>query len=285
MLIVGDIGGTKANLALIEDGRIVKEDKFLCEHFQDFSEILEKFIDRPVQRACLALAGPVEDRMCQMTNLSWKIDAAALEKRHKIPRVDLLNDLEAAGWGLRRLGPQDLETLNVGRKQSGNQAILAAGTGLGMAGLYWDGKRHHPFASEGGHADFAPRDAQERELWQYLHEKFGHVSVEHVVSGMGVKQLYNFRGNQSPEVLEWFATLYGAAAGNVALQFLTRGGLYLAGGIAPKIVKELQNGGFMKAFVDKGRFESLLKQIPVHVVLNESLPLLGAWEYGLQASD
>ena len=156
MLVVGDIGGTKANLALIENDRIVNEDKFLCEQFQDFSEILEKFIDRPVQRACLALAGPVEDRACQMTNLTWKIDAAELEKRHKIPRVDLLNDLEAAGWGLRRLGPQDLVTLNVGQKQFGNQAILAAGTGLGMAGLYWDGKCE-PGKPEGGRERAEPR--------------------------------------------------------------------------------------------------------------------------------
>jgi glucokinase len=238
-----------------------------------------------------------------MTNLNWDIDADQIEKEHPITHVHLINDLVAAGEGLKRLKAEDIFTLNAGVKESGNRAIVAAGTGLGIGGLYWDGKSHLPFASEGGHVDFAPRDAKERQLWDYLHKKYGHVSLERIISGSGLEHLYWFlvesgkhkkvlQGEEisrqiveSPEcreVVQWFASLYGAAAGNVALQFLSQGGLYLAGGIAPRTLKVLKQGEFMKAFVDKGRFQELLKKIPVHVVLNESLSLLGALEHCLK---
>lgn len=306
MFLIGDIGGTKVHLAFFDKDRLVKEEKFPSRHAYGLDEILEKFIDSPIEKSCFAIAGPVRDRKCRMTNLSWEVDADQLEKRHRIPKVDLINDLEAAGWGIRRLKPQDIFTLNEGIQQPGNQAVVAAGTGLGIAGLYWDGKAHFPFASEGGHADFAPHDASDKQLWDYLHKKYGHVSLERVVSGPGLEHLYWFlvekekhstvlQGEEMPkliveqglsgqsalcqEVLRWFSTLYGAAAGNISLQFLSHGGLYLAGGIAPKILKVLKQGEFMKAFVDKGRFKELLSQIPVHAVLNESLPLLGALAY------
>lgn len=306
MFLIGDIGGTKVHLAFFDKDRLVKEEKFPSRHAHDLSEILEKFIDSPVEKACFAIAGPVHGRKCRMTNLSWEIDADQLEKRHRISKVDLINDLEGAAWGIRRLKPQDIFTLNTGAKQSGNQAVVAAGTGLGVAGLYWDGKSHSPFPSEGGHADFAPHDAADKQLWDYLHKKYGHVSLERVVSGQGLEHLYWFliekgkhetvlQGEEIPkliieqglsgksaicqEALRWFSALYGAAAGNTALQFLPHGGLYLAGGIAPKILKVLQQGEFMKAFADKGRLQELLGKIPVHIVLNESLPLLGAFEY------
>jgi glucokinase len=306
MLLVGDIGGTKAHLAFFEKDHLVKEEIFPSSRFRNLSEIIEKFLDRPVEKACLALAGPVHDRKCRMTNVAWEIDAGELEKRHRISSVHLMNDLEAASWGLCRLKPQDLVTLNVGSKQQGNQAVIAAGTGLGVGGLYWDGKRHLPFPSEGGHVEFGPRNGFDKQFWDYLHKKYGHVSVERVVSGPGIEHLYWFlvetgkhkkhlEGEELPrliiedglagkspvcqEVLRWFVSFYGAASGNIALQFLCRGGLYLAGGIAPKIIKLLEQEEFMKAFVDKGRFQKLLEQIPVHVVLNESLQLLGALEY------
>lgn len=280
MWLIGDVGGTKVHLALVKDDQIIKEEKFWTSHFHSLSEILDKFLDAPVQKGCLAVAGPVTNRQCQMTNTDWRIDANHLEKQHQIPQVALLNDLLAAGWGLNRLKPQDLVTLNRGKRGPGNQAIVSAGTGLGIVGLYWDGKHHYPFASEGGHADFAPRNETEKKFWNHLHQQFGHVSIERAVSGKGFEHLCNFlrKDAQDPIVLTQFASLYGAVAGNVALQFLTTGGLYLAGGMPPKLLKTLQEGDFMNAFLDKGRFQTLLTNIPVEVVLNESLPLLGAWE-------
>lgn len=305
MYLIGDIGGTKVHLAYFDQDRLIKEEKFPSRHASSLDEILEKFIDAPVEKSCLAIAGPIRGRKVRMTNLSWEIDADQLEKKHRISKVDLINDVEASGWGIRSLKPQDLLTLNRGGSQPGNRAVIAAGTGLGISGLYWDGKEHLPFASEGGHIDFAPRDAADKQLWDYLHKKYGHVSLERVVSGPGLEHLYWFlvekgkaksllEGEEIPklvverglagdslcqEVLRWFATLYGSAAGNIALQFLSHGGVYLAGGIAPKMAKVLQQGEFLKAFVDKGRMQEVLQQIPVHVVLNESLPLMGALEY------
>lgn len=298
MYLVGDIGGTKVHLAYFEKDRLVKEEKFLSRQFGNFNEILKKFSDQPVEKGCFAIAGPTDGRTCRMTNLKWDIDAAQLEKEFRISNIKLVNDLVASGWGLKRLQPSDFFTLNEGAKKSGNQAILAAGTGLGIGGVCWDGKEMIPFASEGGHADFAPHGIPERQLWDYLHKKYGHVSIERVVSGQGLEHLYWFLVEKgkikkvfedeeipqqiiekgSSDILEWFASLYGTVAGNIALQFLSEGGVYLAGGISPKILPVLNKGGFMKAFVDKGRFQELLQKIPVHVVLNQSLPLLGALE-------
>jgi glucokinase len=303
MFLIGDIGGTKVHLALVEDGRFVKEEKFPSRHFDSLSEVMGKFLDKPVEKACFTIAGPVSGRQCKMTNLHWEIDAAELEKTHRIGKVVLLNDLEASGWGIKRLKPADLVTLNKGVKQDGNQVVVAAGTGFGVAGLYWDGKRHHPFATEGGHSDFGFQT--DLPFCEYLRKKYGHVSVERVVSGPGLEHLYwflvetgkhknIFEGEEIPrliveqglsgksplcqEALGQFAAFYGAAAGNAALQYLSRGGIYLAGGLAPRIVKVLQQGEFMRAFSAKGRFQELLLQMPVHIVLNEALPLLGALE-------
>jgi len=309
MYLVGDIGGTKVHLAYFDQDRLVKEEKFPSQHYDNLNEILKKFIDQPAEKSCLAIAGPIDGRKCRMTNLNWDIDADQIGKQHRIGSVHLINDLVAAGWGLKRLQPKDLFTLNAGINRSGNQAIVAAGTGLGVGGLCWNGKDHVPFASEGGHVDFAPQGAKERQFWDYLHKKYGHVSIERVISGPGLEHLYWFlvesgkhkkvlQGEEISrqiiesagesavcgEVLRWFASLYGAAAGNIALQFLSEGGLYLAGGIAPKILSVLKQPEFMKAFVDKGRFKELLQKIPVHVVLNENLPLLGALEHCLKVT-
>lgn len=304
MYLIGDIGGTKVHLAYYDHDHVVKEEKFPSRHYKSFDEILKKFVDRPADKSYLALAGPIQNRKCHMTNLRWEIDADQIEKEYRISKVHLINDLVAAGYGLKHLKPVDTVTLNEGVKVSGNQAIIAAGTGLGMGGLFWDGKNHLPLASEGGHADFAPLSPSEKQLWDYLHKKYGHVSIERVVSGPGLEHLYWFlveRGKHKgligedipkqvieqglsgqskicQEALQWFASLYGAAAGNTALQFLSVGGIYLSGGIAPKILPVLKQGEFMKAFTDKGRFQELLEKIPVHVILNESLPLLGALE-------
>ncbi len=309
MYLVGDIGGTKVHLAYYEHDHVVKEEKFSSNQYNSFYEILKKFVDRPADKSYLALAGPIHDRKCHMTNLNWDIDADRIEKEHRVSKVHLINDIVAAGCGLKRLKSKDIFTLNEGTKASGNQAIISAGTGLGIGGLCWDGKKHLSLASEGGHGDFAPRAPVENQLWDYLHKKYGHVSVERVVSGPGLEHLYWFlveRGKHAKgligedipkqvieqglsdqskvcqEALQWFASLYGAAAGNVALQFLSVGGIYLAGGIAPKVLPVLKQAEFMKAFTDKGRFQELLQKIPVHVVLNESLPLLGALELCLR---
>jgi glucokinase len=309
MFLIGDIGGTKVHLAYYDQDRVVKEEKFPSRNYNSFYEILQKFVDRPADKSYLALAGPIRDRKCQMTNLDWEIDADRIEKEYPVSKVHLINDLVAAGCGLKQLKPKDIFTLNEGVKVSGNQAIIAAGTGLGIGGLCWDGKNHLPLASEGGHVDFAPRSPSDKQLWDYLHKKYGHVSVERVVSGPGLEHLYWFLvekgrckkrliGEDIPkqvieqglsgeskicqDALQWFSSLYGAAAGNTALQFLSVGGIYLAGGIAPKVLSVLKQGEFMRAFIDKGRFQELLEKIPVHVVLNESLTLLGALELCLK---
>ncbi|HEX2580296.1 MAG TPA: glucokinase [Rhabdochlamydiaceae bacterium] len=305
MFLIGDIGGTKAHLAYYDHDRLVKEEKFPSRHYNSFDEILKKFVDRPADKSYFALAGPIHNRKCHMTNLPWEIDADRIEKEFRVSEVHLINDLVAAGWGLKRLQLNDLFTLNSGEKISGNQAIVSIGTGLGMGGLCWDGKKQYPFASEGGHADFAPQGAIERQLWDYLHKKYDHVSIERVLSGPGLEHIFWFLVEKSKhknglaeeeiskqvieqglsgqskicmEALQWFASLYGAAAGNAALQFLSIGGLYLAGGIASRILPVLKQGEFMKSFINKGRFQQLLEKIPVYVVLNENLPLLGALE-------
>lgn len=304
MLLVGDIGGTKTHLALYEGTRLIKDEIFQSRHFKTLDEILRQFLDRPIEKCCLAIAGPIQNQTAKLTNLPWEIDRKKLETTLATSRIHLLNDLEATAWGIKNLKKEDLVSLNPGIKQSGNQAVVAAGTGLGIAGLWWDGKSHHPFATEGGHADFGPRTPEQFELWNYLHKKYGHVSIERVVSGQGLEHLYWFlaekkrwkspySGEDLPkhilenastselcgEVLTEFCSMYGAIAGNTAVQFLATGGIYLAGGIAPKMLSHLQKGEFMRAFGDKGRMKELVLQIPVYVVLNEKLPLMGALVY------
>ncbi len=289
--LVGDVGGTKVHLALYENDHCIKEEKFPSKHFHSLSEIVDEFLDQKVSQACFAIAGPVRDQTCKMTNLNWTIEVNKISK--KIEQAYLLNDMEAAGLGLPLLKPTELVTLNHGSVQKGTQVIIAAGTGLGIGVVLPNG---HTLSTEAGHVDFAPRDLQDRQLWDYLHKKYGHVSVERVVSGPGLEHLYWFlvekknsenilEGEEIPklivehdckEVLLWFASLYGAAVGNVALQYLALGGVYIAGGVAPKILKYLQGQEFMRGYLDKGRFAELLSQIPIYVVLNEQLPLLGA---------
>lgn len=298
MYLSGDIGGTKTHLALFDGKKIVREEKYLSHEFSSLENILQKFGIEKVERACFGVAGPVQEGKSHVTNLPWKIDAKAISSSFKIPHVWLINDLEALAWGVGVLPENDFATLNVGKLKKGNRAVIAAGTGLGQAGLYWDGKKHHPFACEGGHADFAPRDAKEVEFWSYLHKKYGHVSYERVISGPGIEHLYWFllekkvireklqgedlprliAQKKTPEVLEWFASLYGGESGNLALKFLAVGGIFIGGGIAPHILPFLKKE-FMHAFTNKGRFQEMLSEIPVKVVLNEKAALLGAAEY------
>jgi glucokinase len=320
MILAGDIGATNTRLALFEEGReLVKlaEGHFLSKNYPNLLPIVKTFLNQhnkpAVSTAAFGIAGPVRDGKCRATNLPWFVDAKALEHDLKIAPITLLNDLEANAWGLRVLHPHDVYLLHAGEpKLSGNAALIAAGTGLGEAGLYWDGREHRPFACEGGHTDFGPRDDKEIELLRYLRKIYGHVSYERIISGPGLYHLYQFliasgREAADPEVqkemtqrdpaavisdygrqnrdhacvhaIDWFISLYGGETGNLALKILALGGVYIGGKIATIMLEKIKEGGFVKAFLDKGRFEPLLRTISVRVVLNEDSPLLGAAEY------
>ncbi|MBS3905196.1 MAG: glucokinase [Simkania sp.] len=321
MLIAGDIGGTKTHLALYENERgktPVFEKKFSSREYPGLTEIVQEFLNMSklnvslVDRACFGVAGPVVDRQCKTTNLPWMIDGAALEFSLNIAKVGVINDLESNAYGLHMLEEDEFLTIHAGQKKTGNQALLAAGTGLGEACLYWDGKGYHPFACEGGHSDFAPRDELEMELLRYLKKQFGHVSYERVLSGSGLYQLYRFLIDMQLEketaemrqkfatidppqvitqaaiegtchvcirVVRWFLSIYGSEAGNVALKFLSLGGVYIGGGIAPRLKEFIGKGEFLRGFTDKGRFRPLLEEMTIKIVLNDNAALLGALRY------
>lgn len=317
MILAGDIGGTHTRLAIFEDGEKLVERKFLSRNYSGLEKIVSEFLSeekKQVSKACFGVAGVVKEGRCKATNLPWIIDARLLSENLHIPSVVLLNDLEANAYGVKQLKSDQLFLIQPGSSdQVGNQALISAGTGLGEAGLFWDGHFHHPFACEGGHTDFAPRNELEVELFFYLKKSFQHISYERVVSGPGIFLLYRFlieTNRESPSLeleeemskrdpsfvisewalkgknsacvraLDWFISLYGAEAGNLALKFLSLGGLFIGGGIAPAIKEKLKNGPFLASFLDKGRFKSLLESIPIWVVLNEETALLGAAAYG-----
>lgn len=315
-ILCADVGGTKTRIALCEsDGvqvRIHAEQDYPSAAFSNLEAPLKQFLAQghhPFDGACFALAGPVQDQRCSTTNLPWTLDARSLADHLGIDRVLLLNDLEAAAWGIGALDPLDLFPLQTGASHPlGNASIIAAGTGLGEAGLYWDGIRHRPFASEGGHADFAPSDEREFKLHQHLADRLGHVSWEDVVSGPGIDRIHTFlcayRHTPPPldcaaqcspdpaaaiahaaiagtcplcqETLGLFLTLLGREAGNHALKLMATGGVYIAGGIAPKLLDLLRGPAFLRGFLAKGPMEPLMRRMPVNVVLNERIPLLGA---------
>lgn len=315
--IGGDIGGTKTRLAFISVNgariHLEREQTYASRDFAAFEDLLGEFLHGPgiPVRAAFAIAGPVQGRVAQTTNLPWHIDADALQARFALDRCLLLNDLKATAIGLPALGKDDLFTLHGGSPPArGNAAMIAAGTGLGEAGLFWDGQYHHPFSSEGGHASFSPGNDLEIALLRHLQLSYEHVSWERIVSGPGLVHLHEFlclhRGATLPdwllqlkgqggdaaagiaeaalngrddvcaEALDWFVRLYGAEAGNLALKVMSRGGLYLGGGIAPKILPILQKGGFLDGFFRKGRMRPLLEAMPVKVILNDRTPLYGA---------
>jgi len=286
---------------------------FPSREFSGLDEIVCKFLsassERP-EKACFGVAGPVRNGRIEASNLPWIIESQKLVAETKLEHLTLINDLEANAWGIPLLGPDDLVLLNPHYADAiGNQAVISAGTGLGEAGMYWDGAKHHIFACEGGHADFAPRNELEVDLFRYLYGLFGHVSYERVVSGPGLVNVYHFlrdtgRGEEpkwlaeqilhsdpaaaiskaalegkSPlceHALDLFISVYGAEAGNLALKLLALGGIYLGGGIAPKIVSRLAGPLFMEAFLNKGRMKKLLEGIPVRVITNDKIALLGA---------
>lgn len=315
LVVAGDIGGTKTRLAIIAvDGtqvRVEREATMASRQFSSFESLLKDFLmDASVpDSAAFGVAGPVLGRSVRTTNLPWLISADVLQQRFGFKHCLLLNDLEATAHGLPALGTDDILMLQPGEPGAcGNAAIIAAGTGLGEAGLFWDGQQHHPYATEGGHASFSPQDEVEMALLRHLQLKNASVSWERVVSGMGLLALHEFmcihRDAPAPqwlalemkqgdaaaaiskaaldgsdeiciETLERFVHLYGAEAGNLALKTMSRGGLYVGGGIAPKILPLLQRGDFIEAFLAKGRMRSLLMSMPVRVILNDRAALYG----------
>jgi glucokinase len=317
MVLAGDIGGTNTRLALVDASaggvRILREETYPSRERASLEDALTEFLAplRPAfSRASFGIAGPVRDGRCEATNLPWVVDARSVAKRLRLKRVGLMNDLVANAHGTSLLRARDVVTLNRGARGAlGNRALISAGTGLGEAGLLWDGRSHRPFASEGGHADFAPRNRLEMELLDYLMSRHGRVSTERIVSGPGLVNAYRFfrdraKGREprwlaeelrtgdpaavisrraldgkSPlcvQALDLFVSVYGAAAGNLALTAMATGGVYLGGGIAPKIVEKLKEPGFMNAFTAKGRLSPLLREIPVRVIMNPKTALLGA---------
>ncbi len=315
MILAGDIGGTNTRLAFFENGQKIVERKYPSRESPNLESIVQQFLQtekKTVSRACFGIAGAVRNGRCKATNLPWILDETALSRMFHIP-VRLLNDLVANAYGLKMLKKEEFHSLQSGDPEAqGNQALISAGTGLGEACLFWDGKTHHPFACEGGHVDFAPRDEEEIDLFQYLRKQFDHVSYERIVSGPGLHAIFRFlvetgrypfsdeaksemkKRDPAIVVSDWggkgkdpacraaldrFISLYGAEAGNVALQFMSLGGLYIGGGIAPHILEQLKKGPFLSSFLSKGRFRDLLKTIPIWVILNDDTALIGAAAY------
>lgn len=314
-LISGDIGGTHTRLGLftLSGGSLhcEKEQAYSSTEYPGLEPCLEAFLEqlgpsRPTA-ACLAVAGPVTGRKVPTTNLPWVIDADVLARKFGIRKVTLINDIEAVGWGIGELSPEEFRILQRGAENAtGHAAVIAAGTGLGQAGLYWNGKSWRPFPSEGGHQDFAPTGELQIELLRFLSRRHDHVSWERLVCGPGLVTIFEFlhdrAGKPAPdwlatradpasritteahegssplavETLELFVRLYGAQAGNLALTLLARGGVFIGGGIAPRIEEFLTRPTFIESFLAKGRMRGLLEAIPVKMILNQRVALLGA---------
>lgn len=315
MILAGDIGGTKTNLGLFDivDGTMTlrREQSYASRNYPGPESIIHEFTSGAgvVTAACVGVAGPVIEGRSTTTNLPWHVDSQPLASLLKLNSVALINDLEATAYGIAELKTDEFVILNQGAAEPGNAALIAAGTGLGAASLFWDGRELMPSASEGGHVDFAPRNQLEIRLLQEQLARHRHVSVERVLSGPGLFVIYEFLrdidyAKEQPAVadrfkdrdpssvvanaalageselcvkaLDMFAGIYGAVAGNVALQLKAIAGVYVGGGIAPKIIEKLKDGTFMKAFTDKGRLSSLLEAMPVRVIMNDKTALLGA---------
>lgn len=320
LVLAGDVGGTKTFTGLFErSGNTLKEvrsARFANQGRSGVEEIIEEFIESGggdeagrIEAASFGIACPVVENRCRLTNLDWEVDGDRVRERFGLPTFRYINDLVATAWGVDLLTEDDLVELKGGRDRPGNRALLAAGTGLGQAQLFWDGSAHLISASEGGHGDFAPRNELEIGLLRFLTEEFGHVSYERVLSGPGLVNVYEFlttrcgfdadaginerfhaegaasviteealRGGDPAcvKALEVFVSIYGAEAGNIALRCLATGGVYVGGGIAPKILPALEGGGFIEAFLDKGRFTGFLEGVPVRVITNERTALVGA---------
>jgi glucokinase len=317
-ILAGDVGGTKTNIALYrvnaEGVSMLREGRYASQEYTSLADIIVQFTGSEwPDRICMAVAGPVVDGKVQLTNLSWQLDSKAMTTALKTPVV-FINDLEANAYGLAGLQRTDLAAIHTSdNKPGGNIAIVAPGTGLGEAGLYYDGKKYHPFATEGGHSDFSPRTEQDIDLFRFLQQQHGHVSWERVLSGPGIYAIFTFlttvqrkqipgwlteqlqNGDPTPvisnaalhqqepvclEVLQLFVRYLAMEAASLCLKLKSTGGCYLSGGIPPKILPLLQTGEWYKHFIDMGRMKNLLEEMPVYVVLNDKTALLGAAYYG-----
>lgn len=317
MILAGDVGGTKCNLALFSEknGKLtpVFKQRFASKDFAQFDLIVREFSlqaaphlkKERVRAAGFGVAGPVINNRVRATNLPWTVDAATLAKELDVSDVVLMNDLGATGHSVEHLAPEEFCVLNPGKPEhGGTRALIAAGTGLGQSILVWDGGRYRVVPSEGGHSDFAPHTDQQIELLRFMRRRYPQVSCEHILSGRGFRTLHEFLNpkiihpsfedpgmDPAPEIsrlglskecqvcadtLDLWTAIYGSEAGNLALKVLALGGVYIAGGIAVKIIEKIKDGTFFTAFRDKWKFENLLGAIPVSVILNESAPLLGA---------
>jgi glucokinase len=323
MILAGEIGATRTRLAAFEtEGtrmQLVTEKIYMSQEHPGVPQMIADFVlteGIPVHTACFGVAGPVRGGRSKISNLDWTIDAAELARQLQLSSVGLINDLEAYAYGIDALESKDFVTLAEGSEEAeGNRAVISARTGLGVAGLYWDGHRHHPFPAEGGHASFAPRNELEIELLNYLFKKHGHVSCERVLSGPGIKNIYDFlRDEGKGEEPDWlkhemtaardqpaliskhaldgkshlceltldvFVGVYGSETGNCALKYMTTGGIFVGGSIAAKILPKMKGAMFMQSFLDKGRMETLLRDMPVKIVLNDDSGILGAARYTL----
>jgi glucokinase len=317
MILAGDIGGTHTRLAFFDvidaQFRLISASVFPSREYSGLDEIVTKFVQTSGEHpdaACFGIAGPVTNGRVETSNLPWIIESKRLSEELRVRKALLINDVEASAWGIAALEPTDFKVLSATAESPvGNQAVIAAGTGLGESAIYWDGMQHRIFASEGGHSDFAPRNDLEIELLQYLLARHHRVSFERVLSGPGLLNIYRFLrdtsrgtepqwlteemahsdpsaaisaaglGGKCPlceQALDMFVSIYGAEAGNLALKIKSTGGVFVAGGIAPKLLPKLCEPAFMTAFLDKGRMRPLLESIPVKVITNEKLALVGA---------
>ncbi len=318
-ILAADIGGTKTDMAFfqVKNGEpvLVKEHRYLCKEWGSFVEIAKDFSQNEPNpaRLCISFAGPIRDGKAHGTNLHWDIDSRAIGEKLGIKHVFLINDLEANCYGLASLKEQDLYMIYPGKNHDeGNAAVLSPGTGLGEGGLFWDGQAYHPFASEGGHTHFAARNELDWDLFLFLEKKYGHVSWERVVSGIGICEIFTFLRDvkgwkTSPvldeamkthdtaaaigmaakqgcaiceETLRLFMRYLAQEASNLALKLKATGGLYLGGGILPKIWNEEYHAIFNEYFFAVGRLSPLVESVPVYLILNQKTALWGAGYYG-----
>lgn len=319
-VLAADVGGTKTNLSLyqIGDGALqpIKQGSYVTKDYTSFQEIIKKFRnedDLKIDSLCLGVAGPVNKGVVKGTNFPWIIDEKEIRSKLGIKNVAIINDMEANAFGLGALGDSDFEEIRKGSEIPGNAVIISPGTGLGEAGLFWDGKFYHPFATEGGHSEFSPRNKFDADLWHFLHDKYGIVSWERLISGSGIYDIYQFlikfRGIKEPtwfkerisnedpaavisatamegdysvckETIDLFVRYLATEANQFALKTKATGGVFIGGGIVPKIIKTFDKEIFNQNFVKSDRMEQLLDLMPVKAILNEKTATYGAALYG-----